>query len=119
MSEAQESEKSRDPSLPEAYWLYGFAANVGISILVAGIWGNRPPLGAMTAWAAYNVFSLWLIWVTSGQYGGRPLWRGLARAAVLIGGAMVALVVLSILSQLAERAQQLEPGKSIMSQLFG
>lgn len=47
------------------------------------------------------------------------MWRGLARAAVLIGGAMVALVVLSILSQLAERAQQLEPGKSIMGQLFG
>jgi len=108
-----------EPSLATAYWLHGVVGNAAISIVVSRLWGDRVPLGVLIFWGAYNVWNMLLIWDTSSRYTGRAIWRGLARAVAIITAAMVLLVAINIFAEIAHRAKDLQPDKSVIGQLLG
>ena len=79
---------SGDFGLATTYWLFGVAGSMGIGAMIALV---RPTPGSGLARLLVGLFLVYAtvifiaVWRAAGKYPGRPSWRTLARAVVVLG----------------------------------
>ena len=92
--------ETKPPSLATAFWLYCIVGNVAMGMFIGIAWPDRNvPLLAMLFGVLYLVWALTAVWDASDLYKGWSIWSGLAKAYVILNGAVLAgIVVFSLRS---------------------
>lgn len=85
--------------LAKTYWLWGVAAGLAWSIALSLFAPESPvALAAMCMAVAYNIVTSVGIWRAAGAYQGPKVWAILARVAVALGMAWLALMAVAVIA---------------------
>lgn len=85
--------------LAKTYWLWGVAAGLAWSIALSLIAPESPAaLAAVCMAVAYNIVTSVGIWRAAGVYQGPKAWAILARVAVALGMAWLALMAVAVIA---------------------